>query len=242
VKNFQVSFTGEKMLYQQDDKWTIAEPPAMSDGPDGPPPKPGNEKALKTQDLEVKVDPPAEWKQMFREVWRIEREFFYDPHYHGLDLQAAEERYGVYLNGLAIARRSELPVHRDAGQHDGGPYVPGRRRPAGGQARTHWAARSGLQDRERTLPFRARLRRRELESRSESAADAARRERERGRISAGGEWARTARFRYRLQLLRGDRREDHAAESGAGSLGSECARSDGGAGGRRSRPAASGMD
>jgi len=101
VKQFQVSFTGEKMLYQQDDKWTIADPPPMPDSPDGPPPKPGNEKALKTQDLEVKVDPPAEWRQIFHEVWRIEREFFYDPHYHGLDLQAAEERYGVYLNGLA---------------------------------------------------------------------------------------------------------------------------------------------
>jgi tricorn protease len=101
VKSFQVSFTGEKMLYQQDDKWTIAEPPPIPEGPDGPPPKPGNEKTLKTQDLEVKVDPPAEWKQMFHEVWRIEREFFYDPHHHGLDLQAAEERYGVYLNGLA---------------------------------------------------------------------------------------------------------------------------------------------
>ncbi|MGA3039445.1 MAG: PDZ domain-containing protein, partial [Bryobacteraceae bacterium] len=101
VKSFQVSFTGEKLLYQQDDKWTIADAPPMSDSPDGPPPKPGNEKALKTQDLEVKVDPPAEWKQMFHEVWRIEREFFYDPHHHGLDLQAAEERYGVYLSGLA---------------------------------------------------------------------------------------------------------------------------------------------
>jgi tricorn protease len=101
VKNFQVSFTGEKMLYQQDDKWTIAEPPPIPDGPDGPPPKPGNEKTLKTQDLEVRVDPPAEWKQMFHEVWRIEREFFYDPHYHGLDLQAADERYAVYLDGLA---------------------------------------------------------------------------------------------------------------------------------------------
>jgi tricorn protease len=101
VKNFQISFTGEKMLYQQDEKWTIAEPPTMSDSPDGPPPKPGNEKTLKTQDLEVRVDPPAEWKQMFHEVWRIERDFFYDPHYHGLDLQAAEERYGVYLDGLA---------------------------------------------------------------------------------------------------------------------------------------------
>jgi tricorn protease len=101
VKNFQVSFSGDKMLYQQDDKWTISEPPPMPDSPDGPPPKPGNEKTLKTQDLEVRVDPPAEWKQMFHEVWRIEREFFYDPHYHGLDLQAAEERYGLYLSGLA---------------------------------------------------------------------------------------------------------------------------------------------
>jgi tricorn protease len=102
ARNFQVSFTGEKLLYQQGDKWTIADAPAPpSDAPDGPPPKPGNEKALKTDTLEVKVDPAAEWKQMFHEVWRIERDFFYDPHYHGLDLSAAEERYGVYLSGLA---------------------------------------------------------------------------------------------------------------------------------------------
>ncbi len=99
VKSFQVSFTGEKMLYQQGDKWAIADPPPMPDN--GPTPPPANEKTLKTQDLEVKVDPPAEWKQMFHEVWRIERDFFYDPHYHGLDLNAAEERYGVYLSGLA---------------------------------------------------------------------------------------------------------------------------------------------
>ena len=101
VRYFQVSFSGEKMLYQQEDKWTIAEPPPIPEGPDGPPPKPGNAKTLKTQDLEVNVDPPSEWKQMFHEVWRIERDFFYDPHYHGLDLQATEERYSTYLSGLA---------------------------------------------------------------------------------------------------------------------------------------------
>jgi tricorn protease len=102
VRNFQVSFSGEKLMYQQGDKWTIADAPAPpSDAADGPPPKPGNEKALKTDALEVRVDPAAEWKQMFHEVWRIERDFFYDPHYHGLDLSAAEERYGVYLSGLA---------------------------------------------------------------------------------------------------------------------------------------------
>jgi tricorn protease len=102
VRNVQVSFTGEKLLYQQGDKWTIADAPAPpADAPDAPPAKPGNEKALKTADLEVKVDPAAEWKQMFHEAWRIERDFFYDPHYHGLDLGAAEERYGAYLSGLA---------------------------------------------------------------------------------------------------------------------------------------------
>jgi tricorn protease len=106
VKTFQLSSTGEKMLYQQEDKWTIAGPPAVAESADGPPSKPGNEKVLKTEDLEVKVDPPAEWKQMFQEVWRIEREFFYDPHYHGLDLQAAEERYAPYLKG--IASRNDL--------------------------------------------------------------------------------------------------------------------------------------
>jgi tricorn protease len=102
VRNVQVSFTGEKLLYQQGDKWTIADAPAPpADAPDAPPAKPGNEKTLKTADLEVRVDPAAEWKQMFHEAWRIERDFFYDPHYHGLDLGAAEERYGAYLSGLA---------------------------------------------------------------------------------------------------------------------------------------------
>jgi tricorn protease len=99
VKFFKVSYGGEKILYQQGDKWAIADVPPMPDN--GPTPPPPNEKALKIADLEVKVDPPAEWKQMFHEAWRIERDFFYDPHYHGLDLSAAEERYGVYLDGLA---------------------------------------------------------------------------------------------------------------------------------------------
>jgi tricorn protease len=46
------------------------------------------------------VDPRAEWEQMYKEVWRIERDFFYDPHHHGLDLQAAAERYERYLANL----------------------------------------------------------------------------------------------------------------------------------------------
>ncbi len=107
VKNFQVCFSGEKMLYQQDDRWVITAPKPMADGPEATPPQPpgkGSEGALKTENIEVRVDPRAEWKQMYHEVWRIERDFFYDPNYHGLDLKAAEKRYEPYLEDIASRR------------------------------------------------------------------------------------------------------------------------------------------
>ena len=110
VSSFEISFNGEKMLYRQGDRWTIASPRPMSpgsgEGPPGPPPgaAAGATGVLKTDALEVRVDPRAEWKQMYREAWRIERDFFYDPGYHGLDLDAAEKRYLPYLNLLGSRR------------------------------------------------------------------------------------------------------------------------------------------
>ncbi|MGH7295545.1 MAG: PDZ domain-containing protein, partial [Polyangiaceae bacterium] len=56
--------------------------------------------------LQVWVDPRAEWRQMYHEVWRIERDFLYDPHAHGLDLAAAEKLYSPWVDGLAT--REEL--------------------------------------------------------------------------------------------------------------------------------------
>jgi tricorn protease len=43
---------------------------------------------------------------MFHEIWRSERDFFYDPGAHGLDLKAAEKQYEPYVS--AIAHRSDL--------------------------------------------------------------------------------------------------------------------------------------
>ena len=91
VSAFMVSANGEKALYRQGPSWAIT-------GTGGPA-KPG-EGALKTDQLEVYVDPRAEWNQIYHEVWRIERDFLYDPNFHGLDLKAAEEKYAPYLKGL----------------------------------------------------------------------------------------------------------------------------------------------
>jgi tricorn protease len=38
---------------------------------------------------------------MYREVWRIQRDFFYDPNFHGLNIKATEEKYRPYLENLS---------------------------------------------------------------------------------------------------------------------------------------------
>jgi tricorn protease len=92
VRAFALSTDGEKMLYRQSDKWFIAA--------SGAPPKP-NEGLLKTDAMEMRVDPRAEWRQIYHEIWRIERDFFYDPNAHGLNLKAAEEKYRPYADNVA---------------------------------------------------------------------------------------------------------------------------------------------
>ncbi len=66
-------------------------------------PKPGDG-LLKLDDIEVRIDPRAEWKQMYYEVWRIERDFLYDPGFHGVNLKATSKRFLPYLDHVASRR------------------------------------------------------------------------------------------------------------------------------------------
>jgi tricorn protease len=108
VGMFVVAANGEKML--------VGQGPPLPPGvpmtgyrftviPTIQPPKPG-EGAVNTAEIEVYVDPKAEWRQMYHEAWRVQRDFFYDPNYHGLDLAATEKKYAPYLEG--IAHRADL--------------------------------------------------------------------------------------------------------------------------------------
>jgi tricorn protease len=100
VSAFDLSFDGEKMLYRRGKSWFIA-PTGPGPGPGmGPMGKPGQGR-LRIEEMEAYVDPRAEWRQMFREVLRLERDFFYDPGWHGLDLDALRDRYEPYLDNLA---------------------------------------------------------------------------------------------------------------------------------------------
>ena len=97
-----VSFDGDKLLYRKGEGVFIAAGADLNPGAaDGTPGKP-----LRVDGMMAKVDPRAEWRQMYAETWRIEREFFYDPHLHGLDLKKIEAKYAPYVEGLST--RSDL--------------------------------------------------------------------------------------------------------------------------------------
>jgi tricorn protease len=101
VTFFRLSFNGEKMLYARQNQWTIGPAEKAPEGPPPPEPKPGQGGPLKLDQMEVYVDPRAEWKHMYYQVWRDERDFLYDPGLHGLNLEAAKKKYEPYLNGIS---------------------------------------------------------------------------------------------------------------------------------------------
>jgi tricorn protease len=91
VSAFALAFNGKKMLYQRDKSWFVVptqSAPAAGAG------------AIATDSMEMLVDPRLDWRQMYNETWRIERDFFYAPNYHGLNIAQAEARFRPYLGGI----------------------------------------------------------------------------------------------------------------------------------------------
>ena len=114
IRQFVVNADGDKMLLvlaPEAENPEAANPsgrrpaPRMVIVPANAPPKPGDG-AVSLADVEVHVDPKAEWAQMYHEVWNIERAFFYDAHFHGANTQELEQKYQPYV--ASIASRADL--------------------------------------------------------------------------------------------------------------------------------------
>jgi tricorn protease len=113
IEHFELSADGEKMLLAMSNRKPDAAPETA--GEDLRPTwvivpatgfaKPGDG-VVSFADLQLRVDPPLEWAQMYHEVWRIERSYFYDPHFHGAPTAADERRFEPYV--AAIASRADL--------------------------------------------------------------------------------------------------------------------------------------
>ncbi|MGE5278529.1 MAG: S41 family peptidase [Acidobacteriota bacterium] len=92
VEDYQISADAKKLLYRTKESWAIASASAKKVDP--------AEGKVNVAAIEVKVDPRAEWPEMFEDAWRINRDYFYDPHMHGLDWKAIHEKYARFLPHL----------------------------------------------------------------------------------------------------------------------------------------------
>ncbi len=95
VRSVDVSADG-KWLLTGGSTWTIMD----ANG--------GKKKSLDVRNAKIRIDPSEEWPQILREVWRIERDYFYDPNMHGVDWDAMWTRWSAFLPH--VAHRDDLNV------------------------------------------------------------------------------------------------------------------------------------
>jgi tricorn protease len=97
IAGYALSDDGSKVLVKQGPAYNLYD--ASPKGKD-------SKKTVSTADLEVDRVPAKEWVQIFDEVWRRYRDFFYAPNMHGHDWEALRDRYRPLLEH--VGHRSDL--------------------------------------------------------------------------------------------------------------------------------------
>ncbi len=90
---FSVSADGKKILIGKSGSYSIVDIAADQK----------LDKKMPTAQLEMTVNPRDEWKQIFNDVWRLERDFFYDKNMHGVNWNKMKEQYGKLIDN-AVTR------------------------------------------------------------------------------------------------------------------------------------------
>lgn len=84
-----LSADGKKMLVQRGENFAVITPNENQKF----------DKPLRLSEMRMHIDPMDEWKQLFTDTWRMERDYFYDPNMHGVDWNLVKERYMKMLEG-----------------------------------------------------------------------------------------------------------------------------------------------
>jgi tricorn protease len=85
---FRLTYDGNRLLVVNERRFAIVDlKPAQK-----------MDKPLRTAEMETLVDPRAEWRQMFNDTYRLERDFFYDAGMHGVDWKGLRDRYGKLID------------------------------------------------------------------------------------------------------------------------------------------------
>jgi len=96
------------------------------------------EKPLRITEMQMLVDPVQEWKQIFTDTWRFERDYFYDANMHGVNWNQVKERYTKMLNSAMTREEVDFIIGEMIGElnashtyHGGGDVEEEKNQPVG---------------------------------------------------------------------------------------------------------------
>lgn len=88
ISNYHISADGRKLVYRSGDTYGVVEVGKEAKVGDG---------KVELADVRVRVSRPEEFAQIFNEAWRVQRDWFYDPHMHQVDWAAIGEKYRRFV-------------------------------------------------------------------------------------------------------------------------------------------------
>lgn len=89
--SFRLSADGKRLLVRQGDRFAVVDSAPDQEVKDYAP----------MHNMQAVIDPREEWRQLLRDAWRIQRDFFYDPQMHGVDWPAVYDQYAGMLADCA---------------------------------------------------------------------------------------------------------------------------------------------
>lgn len=98
IRSYELSLNGKKILIHKGENFYA------EDAGSGPPAK--LDKSVDLRNWTFSIQPRNEWRQMFVEAWRLERDYFYDRNMHGVDWPAALKKYLPIVD--RVTDRAEL--------------------------------------------------------------------------------------------------------------------------------------
>lgn len=97
VQSASISADGNKMIYPSNGDYGIVGINSNQRAGDG---------KLDLSQVEMKIDPKKEWKQIYTDGWRIFRDYFYVSNLHNIDWQGLKEKYSQLLP--YVSHRADL--------------------------------------------------------------------------------------------------------------------------------------
>jgi tricorn protease len=88
VNNYHLSADGSRIVIRRDREYVVGDAGKALE-------KNGNK--IDLEDVRIRVDRDQEYRQIFNEAWRVQRDWFYDKNMHGEDWEAVRAKYERFL-------------------------------------------------------------------------------------------------------------------------------------------------